>query len=164
MQNQYTNKTNRANFFWATRGIYRQVLPQIPVEKKFFSIKKIRAPLARIIKFRLLPNRFGVFGVAYRFKPSIFIILRVAFYCQVRKPAVGSRPVPMHYIWRNLHNIPLFERPCGLALLLIKSLAANRNEYLPSRMAMPIIAATGLKSYIRNRNAKLGIFRKRRQI
>ena len=133
----------------ATRKIYKQVLPQISVEK-IFSIKKIAPPLARIKKVRLLPNRLSVFSVANWFKPSIFILFGVAFYCQVRKPAVGSRPVPVHHVGSDLHHVARQQLPGRPALFLIVAPSADGDQKLTARMDVPVVAASGREGDVRH--------------
>ena len=62
--------------------------------------------------------------------------------------------MPMHHARSDLDDIARFEPTGRFPLFLIVSLAADTDEKLSSRVAVPIVAASRFEGYVRYRYIK----------
>lgn len=99
----------------------------------------------------------GVFGVAYGVEPSGFVCRRVAFDRQVGEVGIGCCAVPMHDVRRDFHNVARAQKSGGFALFLIESRAADCDEDLSARVAMPVVAAGRFERDVVDWNAERGV-------
>lgn len=72
--------------------------------------------------------------------------------------------MPMDHIGGDFHNVAGFEHLGGLALLLVISDTADRNENLAARVAVPVVAAAGRERHVGDGNAEFPVLRQAREV
>ena len=99
-------------------------------------------------------SRCRILCVVHRFEPRVFVSLRIGLDCQMRKPAVGRRSVPVDHVGCDLHHVAGQQQPCRLAPLLIIASSGRDDQQLPAGMAVPVVAASGAERHIRHRTVQ----------
>ena len=107
----------------------------------------------------------GVIGVADRFQPGILVGLGVALDGEMGEPAVGGRAVPVVGVGRDLDDVAGLEPAGRFAAFLVEPLAGDADEDLTAGVAVPVVAATGLKGNIGDGDAgPVGMFGEAREV
>ena len=90
-----------------------------------------------------------VFFIGHGFEPFVLHVFPVDFNCQVGKPAVGGRTVPVFDSGRNVDDGARKDFLCFLAFLLIPAASVDAYQHLPSAFSglvdMPVVAASRFK-------------------
>ena len=111
------------------------------------TVNSFRKELPRFNVFQL-----SVFLIAYRLKPLVALFAASGnVRCNVLKPRVLLRTVPVLDTFRNVDNVARIERHGGLAPFLIPAASRQTNQNLPRTVVnVPVVAAARLKRYVRH--------------
>lgn len=94
----------------------------------------------------------GILFIRYRLKPFTGCILTGNLNSQVGEPAVGGSPVPVLHVGGNMDDCARKNFHSRLSFFLIPAASGHTDKHLPAAFRrfvnMPVIAATGFKSYI----------------
>ena len=114
---------------------------------RFFIYGLILQPLFSIILFQ-----FIVYFIRYRFAPFVFAVFSRNFHCNMGKPAIFFRSMPVLYLCRNSDHRTRCQADRLFSLFLVPSLTCCTDQKLSATfcrmMNMPVIAAPRLKRNI----------------